>query len=144
MTLTPSKLKKLQQTTILIEGIDCAIIAGKARQRMTVGSLTVNAGQQCWSVRSSDDATRFYVVAWSERDSAYLCSCGCPAYKQHKHTQMVNTYIAARRVNPASATTKQLPRATAVATKQLTSSQPDDNTVVPGSLSSNKPFNMYR
>jgi hypothetical protein len=153
--MTPSKLKKLQETTVLIEHIDAALIAGKARQRMTIGSLTVDAGQQCWSVRSSDDATRFYIVAWSDRDSAYLCSCGCPAYKSHKHTQMVNTWVATHRVQPVTTSSgvKQLPRATDVTTGALraatatTESLPTrqhDDSMLHGSLNSNRAFSLYK
>jgi hypothetical protein len=154
MTLTPSKLKKLQQTTILIEHIDAAIIPCTARRAITFGPVLINAGQSFYLVRSGDDATRYYVVAWSDRDIAYLCSCGCPAYKSHKHTQLVNTWVATHRVQPVTTSSgvKPLPRATDVTTgalrattgttESLPTAQHDD--MLRRSLNGNRAFNLYK
>lgn len=148
--MTPSKQKKLLETTTLVEHIDCDVIKSTARRTFTVGSVTVAVGQTFLLVRSSSDPTRYYVVIWSDRDYAYKCSCGCPAHRPHTHTQAAQAWIVAHRVTPVSAptgatgSTKQLPRATDVATKSRASGQPHDSTVIRGTLSSNNAFNLYR
>ena len=135
--MTPSKAKKIQETTILVEGIDAAIISGTARKTFTVGAVTVKAGQAFLLVRSGSDATRYYVVVWQDTQCAYHCSCGCPAHRSHAHTQAVNTYMAARHAPRVTVATKQLPRAADVATKSLVTAQVNDCAMVRGRLSSN-------
>lgn len=147
MTLTPKAQEKLNASTILITGVDAAIIRCKAREAFSANGVRVARGEQFFLVRSSKDATRYYVVAFSNVRHDWTCTCGA-GVKPHAHTQTVKAWIVehvvikARTVSAPVPTIKPLPRASDVVSKPIPSTvQPD---VVRGNLNGTRAFSFMR
>lgn len=153
MTLTPKAQEKLTQSTILVAGVDAPIIRCKARQSFTHNGVNVAAGDQFFLVRSSKDATRYYVVAFSNYRHDWQCSCGAGA-KKHAHTNEAKAWVIEHVVKPREAVimssgvsatpvgVTKLPRASEVVAKQITTSaQPD---VIRGNLHGQRGFSLMR
>lgn len=147
MILTAKAQEKLNASTILITGVDSPIIRCKAREAFNANGVHVARGDQFFLVRSSKDATRYYVVSFSNTRHDWQCSCGA-GLKPHAHTQTVKAWIVEhvvikeRTVSAPVPTIKPLPRASEVVHKPISSTvQPD---VVRGNLNGQRGFSLMR
>lgn len=153
MTMTIKAQEKLNTSTILVAGVDASIIRCKARQAFTHNGVQVAAGDQFFLVRSSKDATRYYVVAFSNDRHDWQCSCGAGT-KKHSHTNEAKAWVIEHVVRPREAVimasgvsaapvgVKKLPRAAEVVHKSIMSTEQPD--IVHSNLNGNRAFSMWR
>jgi hypothetical protein len=121
--MTPKAIEKLNASTILVTGIASDLIHCTAREAFDFNGQCIAAQQQFFMVRSSKDATRYYIVSFSNVRHDWQCSCGAGSHA-HAHIQTVKSWVIEHVVKPREQ--EILAKAEPVQTEQLVEAGDDE------------------